>query len=540
MTRRAAEPSPGATVAEVLAQTLAEVGVTTVFGLPGGENTAVLDALRRVGLEFVLVRNEGSAVFMADVTARLTGAPGVCLTTLGPGIANAFCGVAHAHLDRAPVLVLSAESPAGVVGRHTHQVLDLEAIFRPVTKRTSSLSRSGTRRAVLKALRLARRPRPGPVHLRVSSEVAVLSTLPDDSPPVRESAGVSFGGDLVAAATSLTRSRRPLLVVGLGLEPERPYGALRALAEAIGAPVVSTPKAKGSLPDDHPLAAGVLGLTWTDPAYQLLDESDLIIAVGLDVVELVRPWDQPQPLIWLATWPNEDPRIAAEAELVGAVGSALERLRQVAVAPAPGWGASRVAVFRSGLGAEPLPEPAVGRMRPQEVLRALRRELPRDAFVASDVGSHKILASLSWPALVPNRFHLSNGLSAMGFALPAAIAAARVLGRPTLCLTGDGGLAMMLGEAGLLTESRLPVLIVMMNDGALDLIRSSQRRAGRPVFGTEFANPSYLEVMRGYGLEAYRVESEEACAAAVRAALVAGAPAFIEAMVDPVSYPTTP
>jgi acetolactate synthase-1/2/3 large subunit len=174
------------------------------------------------------------------------------------------------------------------------------------------------------------------------------------------------------------------------------------------------------------------------------------------------------------------------------------------------------------------------------VLAALRQELPRDTLITTDVGSHKILTGLTWPAYAPNRYQVSNGLSAMGFGLPAAIAGSLVLNRPTVCLTGDGGLAMAMGELGLLTELRLPVITVVMNDSALDLIRSGQRRAGKPVFGTEFINPDFTQIAAAYDLAFYRVTTETECAEAVRAALAAGQPALIEAMIDPVSYPTTP
>ncbi|MCJ7602934.1 MAG: thiamine pyrophosphate-binding protein, partial [Desulfobulbaceae bacterium] len=273
------------TVAEVLARTIAEAGVDVVFGLPGGENTEVLDAIRRTGLEFVLVKSESSAVFMADATARLTGKPGVCLTTLGPGATNAYSGVAHAFLDRAPVLIITAQTDGRLIGKHTHQVLDLQKIFQPVTKLTCELSSKDTQGTVLKALAMLQEGRPGPVHLGLNSETAkrqVVTTgkLPDPLPP-----GTTQEMDHIQEAQALlAQSKCPVLVVGLGLEPEKPYAALRQLAETAHAPVIVTPKAKGSLPADHPLAAGTIGLTRTDPAYEILDEADCIVALGFDVV----------------------------------------------------------------------------------------------------------------------------------------------------------------------------------------------------------------------------------------------------------------
>ncbi len=531
------------TVAQNLAQTLVDAGVTRVFGLPGGENAELLDALRQAEIDFVLVRNEASALYMADATARLTGTPGVALTTLGPGATNAYAGLAHAWLDRAPVLLITAQSPSDLIGRHTHQVLDLQAIFRPITKSTVTLTPHNPQ-AVRDALNLAVAGRPGPVHLGLASDVASqpVEVMPITSQPAIEHEQSSMAlsaATLEAAQRQLTAAQRPVIVVGLGLEPERPYAPLRDFADALDAPVITTPKAKGALPADHPLAAGTIGLTRTDPVYEILDEADCVVAIGFDVVELVKPWSVDTPLIWVAGWPNIDPTLEAEAELVGPVAPALEQLANLDFQIDSGWGKARVAAHRKRLAARSLPMPAPDRLLPQAVLRALREHLPRGTLLATDVGSHKIFAALEWPAFVPNRYLVSNGLSCMGFGLPTAIAACLALDEPTVCLTGDAGLAMVLGELSLLAERELPVTVVVMNDSALDLIRSAQARAGKPAYGTEFTNPDFTAIARAYGLDAHRVASEADCAKAVQAAVASRRPTLIEALIDPVGYPTT-
>jgi acetolactate synthase-1/2/3 large subunit len=509
--------------------------------MPGGESVEVLDGLRRRGIWFVLVHNEPSAVFMADATARLTGKPGVCLTTLGPGAANAVVGVAHAYLDRSPVLLLTAQIPDRLHPRHTHQWVDLQALFKPITKHSFKLAPASADETVCAALALATSGRPGPVHIQVTNQDAAQPALPGPAPlekPLGAGAAVS---PISMAREVLARSRRPIIVAGLGLEPEKPYTALRKLAEAAAAPVITTPKGKGSLPDDHPLAAGTIGLTRGDPAYQLLDEADCVLALGFDVVELVKPWDQPAPLIWVAPWANDDPPLNAQVELVGPMQPVLEHLAVSSYAAAPDWGTARVAAHRELLNRQVLPTLARGRMLPQAVVRAVRASVPPDSVLATDVGSHKILSGLAWPAYAPNSFLVSNGLSSMGFALPAAMAASLARpGRPTVCFTGDAGLAMVIGELGLLARLQTPVIVVVFNDGALDLIRSQQVRAGKHVYGTEFVNPDFTQIAAAYQIDACRVSSEEECAEAVRAAVAAARPALIEALIDPVSYPTAP
>ena len=531
-----------ATVAEVLAQSIHEAGIDTVFGLPGGENAEVLDAIRRQGLEFVLVRNENSAVFMADATARLTGKPGVALTTLGPGAANAYSGMANAYLDRAPVLLLTAQSDSRIVGRHTHQVIDLQASFRPISKMSLELTNVGTRQVVEEALRLTLSGRPGPAHLGVSSFMAGQAVVEEDDEIdfTAQSGGPSVD-DIDAAGAFLAKARRPIMVAGLGLEPEKPYEALRHLIEAVQAPMIVTPKAKGAISDEHPLFVGTVGLTPSDPAYEIIDESDCIVAVGFDVVEMVRMWDYDQPLIWIAPWRNEDPRLpSVKYEFVGPMGSILGQLVEREKETVSDWGKFRVANFRKTQSSQNTAVPAAGRLWPRDVLDALRRHIPRQAVVTTDVGAHKIFFALEWPAYTPNSYLVANGLSSMGMGLPAAIAAARVTKEITVCVMGDGGMAMVMGELGLLRELDLPVIVVVMNDSALDLIRSAQIKRGKPVFGTEFVNPDYAKIAQAFDIQYFRVESMEECEKAVRTAVAARRTAMIEALIDPLNYPTAP
>ncbi len=528
-----------ATIAEYFAEALIAAGVERVYGLPGGENVELLEALRRRGLDFVLVKNESSAIFMAATDARLSGAIGVALTTLGPGAANAAAGLAHAHLDRAPVLLITATTDPDLIGRHTHQALDLSAFFQPICKFSTELSISNAARTIQRALRLARSGRPGPAHLSLHNRIALSDVeLAFEPAPAASAARLDIDVDAVRAL--LADKRKPIIVLGLGLEPDAPYAALRDLAERLGAPVIDSPKSRGALAADHPLFAGTIGLTRADPVYELLDEADCIVVIGFDVVELVKPWDYETPLIWIANWENHDPRIAAEWEAVGRIDDTLSLLGDLHCQLAENWGVERVRRFRDQQSRSGLPTPGAGRILPQSFLASLRDNTPDDIIVTTDVGSHKIFAALNWPARAPNRYFVSNGLSAMGFGLCSAIAAAAdVKGDPVVCITGDAGLAMVLGELGLLVERQLPVLVFIMNDAALDLIRSAQLRAARPAYGTEFANPDFELVARAYGIAYRRVESREDCDAAIRAGLFRRAPLLIDVMIDPVGYPTT-
>lgn len=527
------------TVAQLIAQLLYEAGVRTAFGLPGGEVVELLDALRAVGIEFVLVKNESSAVYMADVSARLTGNIGVAITTLGPGASNAYAGLAHAYLDRAPVLLLTAQTDSQLIGKHTHQVLDLQACLRPVTKFTAELETASASETILFALSQLKNGRPGPVHLGISDRVASSEVHRIES-KTKTAANIDFAADSTTIQDILNKSVRPIILVGLGLEPERPYHELQALAETLQAPVIDTPKAKGAVPARHPLFVGTIGLTKNDPVYEILNEADCIIAVGFDVVELVKPWSQDAPLIWIASWENYDPHIPAVYEYVGAIRPLLASLAENINEHNTDskWGALKVADFHTKQSQKPLAQATEGRISPQDTLRVIRDTTPDEVIITSDVGSHKIFTALNWQAQAPNRYFLSNGLSAMGFGIPAAIAAARVTGQATICITGDAGLGMVIGELPLIVDENLPVIIVVMNDSALDLIRTAQQRRDKPVFGTTFTNPDYALIAQGYRLNYYQVNSIESCEHAIQSALQDRKPCLIDVQIDPSCYPT--
>ena len=529
-------------VAAAVAGRLQAAGIDTVFGLPGGENVHLLEALRRTGIRFVLSEHENAAAFMASAAAQLTRRPSVCLTTLGPGAVNCTAGIAHAFLDRCPVLLITAQMPAGLQPRHTHQLVDLHRLFAPITKATLDVAPAGAAETVGEALRIASTGVPGPVHLQLSNDVAALDAEPaaaggsvsavDAAPPQVVPA------DLDRAAAGLAAAERPVVVVGLELEPEAPYRALRRFAERLGAPVLSTPKAKGALPASHPLGSETIGLTRTDPGYDLIAEADRVIAVGMDVVEVVLPWSAPAPVLWVAPRRDRIGAAAAEQALIGPVGATLAQLTERLREPRS-WGAQRAAHYRQARRSRSraaADRAAAGTIAPQDVLREARAALPPDAVVATDVGSHKILAALEWDAELPNRYLVSNGLSVMGFG-PAAAAGAALAGRaPVLCVTGDAGLLMCAGGLATLARLSTPVLLVVLVDGALDLIRAHQRRAGAQPFGTEFPAPDAARIGAAFGLPAVTVGAAAELRAELARALQRPGASVIGVRIDPACY----
>ena len=531
------------TVATAVAAGLRGAGIDTVFGLPGGENVHLMEALRRAGVRFVLSEHESAAAFMAAAATQLTRRPAACLTTLGPGAVNGTAGVAHAFLDRCPVLVITAQMAEALQQRHTHQLIDLHRLFAPITKASLDVTPGTAATAVAAALRIATGEVPGPVHLQLPNDVAALACEPADragrAAAADEAPTPVPPAELARAAADLTAAERPVMVVGLGLEPQAPYAELLRFAERLGAPVLATPKAKGAVPAGHPLGSETIGLTRTDPGYELIAEADHVIAVGMDVVEVVLPWSMQAPVLWIAPWQDRIGAATADQALIGPLAPTLQELTERLPESRSTWGPARAAHYREARSrrSRTAAEGAqAGTIAPQTVLREAQASLPPDAVITTDVGSHKILAALEWDAERPNRYLVSNGLSSMGFG-PAAAAGAALAGHaPVLCLTGDAGLLMCAGGLATLAQLPVPVIMMVLVDGALDLIRAHQRRAGAQPYGTEFPAPDVCRIGAAFGLPAVTVATAADLREELSRAVGRAGASVIGVRIDPECY----
>ena len=530
-------------LADFLAKSLWDLGIRKVFGLPGGENVHLVEALNRNGFEFHLVRNESSAAYAAAACYRLSGRPQACLTTLGPGITHAAAGLGHLWLDRAAVVILTARTNENSGPLHTHQLLDLVALVGPMTK-TSFVVQPKTAHQIPDVLSLMLEGRPGPVHFQMSNEAAARPCLGIGRDPKRTDVTEEpfpSSQKLSEASALIGGMKRPVIVAGLGVMGEEDSKGIVALAETLNAPVLVTPKAKGSISDLHVLSAGVIGLTRTDPGYEVLEAGDGVVAVGLDVVELVKPWDWQRPLVFLSKCPNWDPKIPSSMNLTGNLSKLLLLLSKQCEIRSE-WNTLRVGPNRDKLGYEDSLPARTGRISPQKVLTILRQKAPVEALMSVDVGSHKIFFSLEWPTYQPEGFLLSNGLSCMGYGLASAIGAGTESPeRLVLSIIGDGGMAMCAGELGLLKEIGSNTKIIVLKDGALDLIRSAQSRVGMLPIGTEYhTETDHVLLAEAFGIPGTHAATCNDFADGLDVAFETSGPYLIEVELDPSSYPTTP
>lgn len=509
-----------------------------MFGLPGGEILDFMEAARKVGIDYLLTRHEATASFMADVTGQIQRRPGVCVATLGPGAVNMTLGVANAYLDRSPLVAITATLARSAAPVATHQDLDLNAIYRPFTKVALTLDGEDTEAKVQHALAAALAPRMGPVHLALPSDVARA----EDRVAGRFSSG--FGREyllepdaLTRVAAELARARRPIILLGLDLNPKVDAPAVRAFVERLRLPVFVTPKAKGMLPEDHPLFYGVCGGVSADSTVlECFKRADLLVGVGFEPVESDKVWHHTSRLVSVGPVSIAHRDFRPAAEVVGDVPALLSELGAAGLGPFE-WTPDDRARFRADLDAALRPKAPPRGLSGYELTRRLRELFPRDTVLATDVGSVKMITSQAWSAYEPLTFFESNGLSAMSYSFPGAMAARlQFPDRPILCTIGDGGFSMTLGEIETCIRERLHFVTVIYNDSSLSLIDASQQRRGYPTLGVRYGPVDFAAASAGLGAWARRVETMDQLDTAVREALSVDRPAVIDAVVDPGEY----
>lgn len=526
------------TVAEVIVARLAAAGVGTLFGVPGGgSNLDLVEAARRAGLPFVLTATENGAAIAAQAQAELTGGLGACLTTLGPGAASATNGVACALLERAPIAVFTDSPGLDAHGAFQHQQIDHRTLMRGITKRSDRLTAQSAAHTIDAAIETALSGPPGPVHLDCPGKVLGLESVGSQRRPHRRSSPGAKGVRSLPNRLSQTirRARRPILLVGLGARRPGDAPAIDRLCRAYGLPALVTYKAKGVVPDTHPWFAGV----FTNAAIEraVVGEADLILTLGLDPVELMpRPWPYRAPVISGCPWPiaaDHVPFVHRATTDVATFVKVLETNLSRST-----WDAERIrAGFVDQQSAIDLP---AGGLTAQQVVRITAAELASTHRLTIDAGAHMLPATMLWPVAQPNGLLISNGLSTMGYAVPAAIGAALTDRRtPVVAFTGDGGLLMCAGELLTVVRERLPVIVVVFNDASLSLIEIKQQVRRLPPAGVGIGHVDWRLLGSSLGLKGFLATTEGELRTAVRQARDTGAPALVDARIDRSNYVAT-
>lgn len=522
--------------AQLFIRCLENEGVEYVFGIPGEENLDLMDALLDSHIEFITVRHEQGAAFMADVYGRLTGRPGVCMATLGPGATNLLTGVADANMDHAPIVAIAGQAATTRLHKESHQVLDLVRLFEPVSKySTRVLEPEIVPEVVRKAFKLAVTEKPGASFIEFPENVAEMETdeapLPVHNPPVPEPPEEQ----ILAAAALISRSQNPMILAGHGVVRTQAHLALADFARDLRIPVANTFMAKGVIPFKHPMALGSAGLQKNDFENFGFDKADIIIAVGFDLVEwhpyLWNPGRECRIVHIHASAAEVDASYNVDVSVLGDIRYSLQRI------------ATRVAA-RTVDPARPMREFLIEQMqhfssdlsmpmKPQKIVWDLRTAMHLEDIAISDVGAHKMWMARTFRAEFPNTCIISNGFAAMGIALPGAIAAC--LARPqqrAVAVTGDAGFLMNVQELETAVRLNLSLVVLIWNDGGYGLIEWKQlNQFGRPAH-VHFGNPDFVQLAESFGAHGYRIGRAEQLQAVLAQALEEPGVSVIDCPVD--------
>ncbi len=547
------------TVAQKFAQTLKEIGIKYVFGVPSGSMIDFIAAIRETrGIDFILVSHESGASFMAYVCGRLTNIPGACFATFGPGATNLTTGVGGALLDRAPLLAFTDEIPKANKHRTIQMNIDHQALFRPITKLTKHLSDQDVRKTLLNAACVACSSMPGPVHIGIPSDISHARVQEEpaceekshgeqylekqiqkeqnwiDSIPKIKDADKNAVKNMEKA---FSKAKKPLIVLGLTAVQARVKSLIIELIEKFKIPVVLTPMAKGMVPQDHPLYAGVLNHALANIVDQTHSQADLIIGIGYDPVEVnYEDWVPNVPIIHINTTQADldtDSFILA-ADVAGDIKSSLKAL--LTARPKHTWDLdallNRKLKMFAGL------KSCKGSFGPCVVLEKLRDILPLDGILTCDVGAHLHLIGQKWPTPEPECLLMTNGWSSMGFSIPAAIAAKLCCPeKKIVCVTGDGGFLMMAGEMATAQRLGLHIVFIVLSDKELSLIRIKQNHKNHSGgYGTTLCEQEYPDSDFFLGVPVFNAINLKSYETALQKSFIMQGPVIIRASIDNNEY----
>lgn len=524
--------------AELLVQCLENEGVRYVFGLPGEENLHVLEALKNSSIEFITTRHEQGAAFMADVYGRLTGLSGVCLSTLGPGATNLMTGVADANLDGAPLVAITGQVGTDRMHIEAHQYLDLVAMFAPVTKWNTQIVRpSNTPEIVRKAFKRSQSEKPGAVHIDLPENIAAMPAI--GKPLDKGSLQKTYAAfqSITNAAAAIAQANNPLILVGNGAIRANASETVTDFATRLNIPVVNTFMGKGVIPYTHPLALWTIGLQQRDYINCGLDNTDLVIAIGYDLIEYSPKKWNPQgtiPIIHISAMSAEiDSSYVPQVEVVGDISDSLKEILQRA--DRQGKAEPYALQLRADIRAdyEQYASDNEFPIKPQKLVYDLRQVMGPEDIVISDVGAHKMWIARHYHCDRPNTCLISNGFAAMGIAIPGALAAKLVYpNRKVVAATGDGGFMMNCQELETALRVGTPFVTLIFNDGGYGLIEWKQQNQFGSSSYVHFGNPDFVKLAESMGLKGYRVESTIDFIPILKDALAQDVPAVIDCRVD--------
>jgi len=530
--------------AKVLLELLAKEGVEVIFGYPGGSLLTLYDALLDSPIRHVLPRHEQSAVHAADGYARASGKVGVCMATSGPGAANMVTGIANAYMDSIPLVILTGQVPTHLLGTDSFQEVDITGITMPITKH-SYLVKDAKEipRIVKEAFYIASTGRPGPVLIDLPKDI-LAAEVQNSNPPelcLKSYKFFSKGntGQIEEAAKALALSKKPIVYAGGGVITSRAGAVLRQLVEKANIPVVTTLMGIGSIPTNSPNFLGMVGMHGTITANLAVNDCDLLIAIGVRFDDRVTSglkhrFATKAKVVHIDIDPAEIGKVVkSHIPIVGDAKLVLEELVNKVIPPETDKWWEQLLYWKKQY---PLCYEPDGHLNPQMILEAMGAFSDSDSVVVTDVGQHQMWAAQFYPVLDNRRFITSAGLGTMGFGLPAAIGAQIAKPESLVWLvTGDGSFQMSIQELATTVQYRLPIKIVLMNNGVLGMVKQLQKMFYNERFNQIqlHSNPDFIKVAEAYGIKGIKVEMPEQVNEALKEAIETPDPVLIDCRISP-------
>ncbi|QIG94313.1 MULTISPECIES: acetolactate synthase large subunit [unclassified Bradyrhizobium] len=524
---------------DLLVAALENEGVERVFGVPGEENLDVVESLRKSSIKLIVTRHEQAAAFMAATYGRLTGKPGVCMTTLGPGALNLTTGAAYALLGAMPMVMLTGQKGILSSRQAKFQIVDIVNTFRPLTKLSLQIVSGATIPTLVRdAFRIATQERPGPVLLELPEDIAREETAPVDmisQHPIE--IPIAHAAALDRAAEMILKAQRPLIMLGAAASRPRSTAGIGDFVRRTKIPFFTTQMGKGTVSGGTNQYMGTAALSERDYVHEAIDRADLIIAIGHDTIEkppFIMGPKGPQVIHVSYTAANVEQVYFPQCEVIGDVGPSLELLADRVEGKLPQ--ASALLSLRESILAKITDRATEGRWppTPQRIVHDVRQVIPEDGIVALDNGMYKIWFARNYRTLLANSLLLDNALATMGAGLPSAMMAAMLYPKTrVLAVCGDGGFMMNSQEMETAVRLKLNLVILILEDSAYGMIRWKQAVDNFPDFGLTFGNPDFVKYAESYGAKGSRIESTEAIVPTLERAFSGGS---VHLVVVPIDY----
>jgi acetolactate synthase-1/2/3 large subunit len=500
---------------DLFVRALENEGVKYIFGIPGEETLDLLNSMKNSRIQFIVTRHEQAAGFMAATYGRLTGEPGVCLSTLGPGATNLVTAAAFAQLGAMPMIMITGQKPITKSKQGRFQIVDVVEMMHPLTKLSRQVVHEHTVTAIIReAFRLAVDERPGAVHIELPEDIAREHSDAEIFKKKSYRLPVVDRRAIMDAVDKIHKARSPLILLGAGANRRRAHNVITSLIEKTGIPFFTTQLGKGVVDERSPLCLGTAALSSSDCVHMAINKSDLIINIGHDIVEkppffMTREGFEVISINFLPA--NVDEVYFPQIEIVGDVSYSIAEITRN-IEKQSHWDFTHMLEIKKRLDAsiEEGSQDTSFPILPPKLVSIVRSVMPSDGIISLDNGMYKIWFTRNYKAYEPNTVLLDNSLAAMGAGLPAAMASKIVYPeRKVMAICGDGGFMMNSQELETAVRLKLGLLVLIINDSAYGMIKWKQKEMGFQDFGLDFHNPDFVKYAESYGASGHRVDKTE-------------------------------